>query len=86
MVQNELCVPGAIICSGSGVFGDFMSKYVHQLPEKLHFHFFREVIYFLPHVRESRFDFPLQNLSFIKYLDGKWGTFWAFRYKRTAYF
>ena len=41
---------------------------------------------FLANVRGSRFDFPLQNLSFIKYLDGKWGTFWAFRYKSMAYF
>ncbi len=41
---------------------------------------------FLTNVRELRFDFPLQNLSFIKYLDGKWGTFGAFRYKSMAYF
>ena len=41
---------------------------------------------YLTNVRESRFDFPLQNLSFIKYLGGKWGTFWAFRYKSMAYF
>ena len=64
----------------------FLSKYAGQLPEKWNFPFFREVIYFLTHVRKSHFDFPLQNLSFIKYLDGKWGTFWAFRYKSMAYF
>ena len=64
----------------------FLSKYVHQLPENFIFDFCTEVKFFLTHVRESRFDFPLQNLSFIKYLDGKWGTFWAFRYKSMAYF
>ena len=64
----------------------FLSKYVHQLPENSILDFCIEVEFFLTHVRESRFDFPLQNLSFIKYLDGKWGTFWAFRNKSIAYF
>ena len=64
----------------------FLSKYAGQLPENPIFDYFKEALDFLTHVRESRFDFPLQNLSFIKYLDGKWGTFWAFRYKSMAYF
>ena len=50
------------------------------------FDFFKEALDFATHVRESLFYFPLQNLSFIKYLGGKWGTFWAFRYKSMAYF
>ena len=50
------------------------------------FDFLIEGKYFLTNVRESLFYFPLQNLSFIKYLGGKWGTFWAFRYKSMAYF
>ncbi len=58
----------------------FLSKYVHQLPENSHFRF----LYwgdFLTHVRESRFDFPLQNLSFIKYLDGNGAHFGCFATK-----
>ena len=50
------------------------------------FDFLIEGKYFLTNVRESLFYFSLQNLSFIKYLGGKWGTFWAFRYKSMAYF
>ena len=49
------------------------------------FDFLIEGKYFLTNVRESLFYFPLQNLSFIKYLGGKWDTFWAFRYKSMAY-
>ena len=64
----------------------FLSKYAVHFPENLHFRFFKEALDFLTHVRESLFYFPLQNLSFIKYLGGKWGTFWAFRYKSMAYF
>ena len=64
----------------------FLSKYAGQLPENSIFDFYREALDFLTHVRELRFDFPLQNLSFIKYLDGKWGPLWALRYKSMGYF
>ena len=58
-VQNELCVPRAIICSESGVFDDFLSKYVHQLPENSHFHFCFALQNLSKHVQESLLDFPL---------------------------
>ena len=59
----------------------FLSKYAGHLPGIFIFDFFIEGRNFLANVRGSRFDFPLQHLSFIKYLDGNGAHFGRFATK-----